>query len=1147
MSDPHPWVSGALTGERRALVEQWQHAAAPQLPVDWTRGPILRRPPHETTPLSYAQERLWFLEQLQSGRSLYVIPVVLRLTVPVSPGVLEQALDEIVRRHEVLRSAFVMVDDRPCQAVDLDATCPFRHVDLRGVPENLRLDAAREHLRRASEASFDLASPVRLRSVLVTLADADHVLVCTFHHAAFDGWSTTPFVRELTVIYAAFARGDRDPLPPLPIQYGDYAYWQRQALGDPARLRVLLDYWTRQLAHLRVPEIPADAERPPRPSCRAGRQTLMLAAPLVSGLKILAQREGVTPFMVLLAAVSVVIQRYASSDDVCVGTSVAGRSHAELEPLIGCCLNTLVLRTDLAGDPRVSELLGRVRKTALGAFAHQALPFELLLQELLPARDLSRTPLFQVYVNYLNVGELDPVSARSDIGAAAATHAMEDLDVETPVAGDDTHAPFDLALYARPAGESLALSLVYARDLFGRSTADDVLRDVRAVIGAMAEYPDDRISTLPLAHAPREAPAPRPGVPAPAGWRPWPAEACETSIGERFISTAREFPDRAAVRTATTTITYAQLSQWSGRIAGRLSAIAGPGTRVALLVGHDAGMVAALLGVLRSGAAYVPLDPAHPPERLGAIVGSSRPVALLADKARLALAHAIAARDAPNARVMCVDDIIRSADSPEAVRDTPADAMAYLLYTSGSTGSPKGVVQSHRNVLRHIRAYANSVRVTPDDRLTLLASYGFDAAVMDIFGTLLTGACLLPVDLRAQDAPALAGALSQATILHATPTVYRHILREAADVDLSQVRAVVLGGEPATRGDVELHRQRFSSRSVLVNGLGPTESTTALQFVVDGTREIRGPLVPVGVALPDTTVTLVNSDRREVGTLAIGEIAITSEQVALGYWDDEIATAAAFPGDAASRGPRTYLTGDLARRDRQGCIEYLGRRDAQVKIRGVRVEPAEIERALVAHDGIFAAAVLVAGDDADARLAAYVVCRADGEPDAAALRRFLRDRLPDAMIPAIFIAVERLPMTVNGKLDRAALPPPASATRLADGASAGEPPATATERLVAALWREVLGIAAVTRSDSFFDLGGHSLLATQVISRVRSTMNRGVPLRAIFESPTLDAFSRVLEQAPVVDAAASAPGDLSAARAARERYKVRLTERGGHG
>jgi len=369
-----------------------------------------------------------------------------------------------------------------------------------------------------------------------------------------------------------------------------------------------------------------------------------------------------------------------------------------------------------------------------------------------------------------------------------------------------------------------------------------------------------------------------------------------------------------------------------------------------------------------------------------------------------------------------------------------------------------------------------------------------------------------------------------------------------SDMDLSGVRAVVLGGEPATCGDVELHRQRFSSQSVLVNGLGPTESTMALQFVVDRTTEIRRPLVPVGFVVPGTTVALVNSDRREVGTLAVGEIAITSEHVALGYWRDEIATTAAFVGDPRSRGRRTYLTGDLARRDRDGCIEFIGRRDAQVKIRGVRIEPAEIERALGEHEAIAAAAIRVVGNGADARLAAYIVSREGAGPDAAALRRFLRDRLPDTMIPAVFVAIGRLPMTVNGKLDRAALPAPTGASVLPNGVSVGEQPDTDTERLVATLWCDVLGIAAVTRRASFFDLGGHSLLATQVISRVRSTMNRGVPLRAIFESPTLDAFSRIVEEAPVVEAARSTvPSDVPAARAARERYKVRLTGGGGHG
>lgn len=1148
MSDRQPWVSAALTGDRRALVEQWQHAAAPGAARDDVTGPIPRRPAGEPAPLSYAQERLWFLEQLHPGQALYVVPLVVRLSVPVSAVVLGRTLHEIVRRHEVLRSAFVTVNDHPCQVVDAAASCPFDHHDLRTLPEDDRLAAVRDMLQREAETPFDLAVPCRLRSHLLTLATADHVLLCTFHHAAFDGWSTTPFLRELTAIYAATARGERAALPPLPIQYADYAAWQRHAFADPPRRRVLLDYWTRRLAHLRVPEIPSDFPRPLRPSYAAGRQTLLLPASLVSGLKILAQRESVTPFMVLLAAVSVVIQRYTAKDDVCVATSVAGRSQAELEPLIGCCLNTLVLRTDLAGDPRVSELLGRVRETALGAFAHQTLPFELLLQEIVPARDLSRTPLFQVYVNYLNVGELDPVSERSGMAVAAAPHDVADGS-DMPAAGDDTHAPFDLSLYARPTGDHIALSLVYARDLFSRSTADDFLRDVRAVIGAMAEHPDDRVSTLPLAPDVRQAPSSRRSVAAPATWRPWPPDACDTSIGARFLATAYEFAGRPAISRGTATVTYAELARNSARVASYLRPLAGPGARVALLVGHDEAMIAAVLGVLHSGAAYVPLDPAHPPDRLAAIVRASRPVAVVADEPRLELARALLSQTGDEIRVGRLEDILERPDDPHEMAATEPEAIAYLLYTSGSTGLPKGVVQSHRNVLRHIRAYASSLHLTADDRLTLLASYGFDAAVMDIFGALLTGACLLPVDLRGDGEAGLAAALSTATILHATPTVYRHLLAALPSADLSGVRAVVLGGEPAARADVDLHRQRFTDRAALVNGLGPTESTTALQFVVDRSTAVRGPVVPVGFALPGTTVTLVNADRREVGALAVGEIAITSEHVALGYWGDPAATAAAFLGNPRSPGPRTYFTGDFARRDRQGCIEYLGRRDGQVKVRGVRIEPAEIERALLEHPAFGAAAVQLVAEGAEggeSRLAAYVVCRDGPEPDAAALRRFLRDRLPDVMIPASFVVLERLPMTVNGKLDRAALPALAAGRPLPTGAD-GDEAATPTERLVAAIWSVVLGIADVRRDVSFFDLGGHSLLATQVVSRVRSTLGREVALRAIFEAPTLATFSRRVDEAPVTPAASPLPADMPLARAARERYKVRLTERGPHG
>jgi amino acid adenylation domain-containing protein len=1100
-------------------------------------GPIRRRAAYGPAPLSFAQERLWFLEQLQPGQSLYVVPVVLRFSVAVSAGVLKRALDEIVRRHEVLRSAFVIHDEQPSQVVAEHAECPFRVVDLRGVAPEARDTATQDHIAHDAATPFDLTVGCRLRATFVSRGEHDHVLVCTFHHTAFDGWSTTPFVHELTELYAAFARGAPSPLPSLPIQYSDYAWWQRQMLADETRRGVLVNYWRQQLANLLVSEVPPDFNRPSRPSYRVGRQGIMLPAATTAALKMLAQRESVTPFMVLLAAVSVAVQRYSANDDVCVGTSIAGRSHSELERLIGCCLNTLVLRVDLTGDPTVASLLQRVRETCLQAFAHQSLPFELLLQELAPARDLSRTPLFQVYVNYLNVGEFDPVSARSDIADTQGTTA---IDRDLPREGQDSQGPFDLALYARSAGDELALSLFYARDLFKTATAVRLLRDIHAVLRDMATCPDERMSRLSL--APDETatpPAPVRHVPAAPGWQPWSAITAEKSIGARFVAVANDWPDRIAIRTATTAVTFRQLEETSSRIATALRSLVSAGDRVALLLAHDETMLAAVIGVLRSGAAYVPLDAAHPVERLRSIVTSSRPATLLVDRPRAALATSIG-KDS-SVQIVFVDDIVASpAAAPAVAHGIDGDALAYLLYTSGSTGQPKGVMQSHRNVLRHIRVYADSIRLTPADSLTLLSSYGFDAAVMDIFGALLTGATLLVIDLRADDTAAQQALLADATILHATPTVFRH-LAGRSEAAFGRTRVVVLGGEPATRGDVDLFSRCFPNTATLVNGLGPTESTLALQCVVDSATDIRGSLIPVGYPVDGTEVSLVNVDRREVGALAVGEIALRSTHVALGYWDDEAATARAFASDSSGAGLRTYFTGDLARRDRSGRLEFIGRRDTQVKLRGVRIEVAEIEQRLLEYHGVTGACVAPTGTGEERQLVAYLVCARAQLPDAASLRRFLRQQLPEVMVPAHFVVIDRLPLTVNGKIDRRALPSPASGHALREAEAPEGLPMTATEQRLAGLWREVLRVSTIHRTANFFDLGGHSLLAMQVISRLRATFQREVPLRAIFEAPTLQAFASVIDAAPLAEHAAAAASERSPARVSRERYKVRLS------
>ncbi len=1130
----------SFMGDRRELFERRRgKAASRSAEADPLTSPIRPCKSEGPTPLSYAQERLWFLHEFYPEQVLFNLPVVWRLRVAVDIGCLERCLDEILRRHEALRTRFVTVNGQPRQVVAATARCTLRVIDLRSLPADERETRGHELMLREQSLPFDLSVQLPLRVLLLSLDASDHVLVSTFHHIACDGWSIGIFRQELTALYTAFIQGQPSPLPDLPIQYGDYSCWQRRALEPGNRPPGLVEYWEERLGRLQMAEIPPDRPRSARSSHQAGQEYLILSAPLVTALRLLEQRERVTPFMVLLAGLSVLIQRYTAMDDVTVGTSVAGRTHVESALLIGCFLNTLVLRNDLTNDPTVGELLRRVRTTALGAYSHQGLPFELLLQLLRPERDLSRTPLFQVYLNFLNLGESD--SATGEIRTVAADNAG--LKRGQPVAGVATHSPFELALYAQPRQDEIVLTLFYAQELFERSTAVQLLRDLTALLGAMAEQPDARISTLPL-DATTKPGQRQDGLSKLQVSEHFPIEACEQSLVSRFRQIANEFPARRAIVTGDAEWSYAELLRRSDHLAAclRTQLNGCSGVHVALLMGHDAIMVQAILGVLGSGNAYIPLDPRHPIDRLGLIVDDAEARFVLVDEPHAAQAQAIVKRSRRLVSVIYIEEVERNILQPESPIEEKfnSDAMAYLLYTSGSSGTPKGVMQSQRNVLRHIRAYTNSLRITSSDALSMFASYSFDAAVMDIFGALLNGARLIPIDLRNEHPAAQAQLLSKVTILHATPTVFRHLLSSVNQPAVfAQVRMVVLGGEPVTWSDAALYRQFFDEHCCLVNGLGPSESTLALQYFVDSASVPTGALVPVGFPVQDTQIRLLNRDRREVGTLAVGEIAITSEQVALGYWQNEALTRQVFIPSPESGRIRTYLSGDLGRRRRDGCVEFLGRCDGQIKIRGVRIEATEVERYLTAHLSVKAAAVAaISSGDGESFLAGFLSLRDGSVPEPEELRRFLRQYLPDAMIPAEFVQLDHLPMTVSGKLDRQALKSlPVKKLALRRRVPPATAPLTAIETELMEVWREVLRVTEICRNDNFFELGGHSLLVTQTVVRIQARLGRTVPMKVFFESPILAEMAKRIEEYPPSHVNSNRESDLCVSR---ERYRLRL-------
>lgn len=1066
-------------------------AGRPQLP------PIERVPRDGELALSIAQERLWFLDQLAPGMTAYNIPKAFRLTGRLDVTALAQSLNEIVRRHEVLRTTFTAIDGRPVQSIASTLTLPLPVVNLSGLPEAERENRAQQLAIEEARQSFDLAQGPLLRAAILQLGEQDYIFLLTMHHIVSDGWSMGGLFRELAALYAAFSTGKPSPLPELPIQYADFAHWQRQWLQGEA-LQTQLTYWTKQLAgDLSVLQLPTDHPRSAVPTFRGATQSLALSPPLTAGLKAMSQREGTTLFMSMLAAFKTLLYKYTGQENILVGFPIANRRRIELEGIIGFFVNTLVLRTDLSGAPSFRELLARVRKVALEAYAHQDLPFEHLGETLQPVRSLGQALPFQVFFNFLNVTD-------ERLELSGLTLSLLEVDNGT--------AKFDLTLTIVEEGESLTATVNYNTDLFEADSMLQLLRHFRTLLEGIVADPGQRISALPLLteterrHLSTQSNRVRPTQAFTAFTR----KAIEQSIPARFEQQVLAYPERIAVKTPRHEWTYQELNRAANRVAHTLLSLrGGRQERIALVFGKDAPMIAGILGVLKAGKTYVPLDTFYPRERLAYMLADCEAGAILTNTASLPFAEALADGTLQIVNLDDVDSAV-SADNPDL--SIAPDTLAYLLYTSGSTGEPKGVMQNHRNVLHFISVYTNNLHINPEDRLTLLASYSFDAAIMDIFGALLNGAALYPMSIQEEGLTDLAAWLirHQMTIYHSTPTLYRYFLNTlTGGVVFPTLRLVVLGGEAVYRADVDLYKKHFSPTCLFVNGLGPTESTVSLQYFVDQQTAITRHAVPVGYAVEDTEVVLRNAAGKWAEIY--GEIGIRSPYIALGYWRKPGLTQAVFHPDPEGGQRRIYWTGDIGRRLPDGAIEFVGRKDFQVKIRGFRVEPGEIEAVLGRHPGVRETVVLAQLDAAgDMRLTAYVVPKPGPSLSTHELRGFLKQKLPEYLVPSAFMLLDTLPLTPTGKVDRRALP---NLSQLRPELEAGFTlPSTPVEQVIAKVWAEVLGIERVGLHDNFFELGGHSLLATQVISRVHSAFHVTLPLRQFFETPTVAGLAMAITQ-----------------------------------
>ncbi|MCC8422800.1 non-ribosomal peptide synthetase, partial [Photorhabdus thracensis] len=1022
-------------------------------------------------PLSFAQQRLWFLAQFDRMGDTYHIPVALRLRGQLDIGVWQQALDVLFARHEALRSIFVAVDGQPqVELLPAESGLPMKKYDLRDAPD---ADAQLASLSaQEAETAFDLACGPLIRSSLVQLANDDHVFLLTQHHIVFDGWSVSVLMHELSTLYTAFLTGQPDPLPPLAIQYPDYAAWQRQWLSAE-RIQSQSDYWRTKLADAPVLlDLPTDRPRPPEQLFAGNILPISLDAQLTQSLKHLSEQQGVTLFMTLLAAWATVLSRLSGQEDLVIGTPSAGRSRQEVESLIGFFVNTLALRMDLSGAPNVVELLARTRQTALAAQEHQDLPFEQVVEIVQPPRRLAYTPLFQVMFAWQN--------------NEAPEWALPGLAV-SPVEQTFDVVKFDLELNLSEVDGRIVGYLNYATALFDQPTIERHLEYLHTVLREIVANPQQSVGKIDiLAVGERKLLL--------ETWNATETEyADQCCIHQLFEQQAEKTPDAIALMYEEHILSYAELNARANRLAHQLIELGiEPDQRVVICMTRSPSRVVGILAVLKAGGAYVPLDPAYPGERLTYMLRDSASSVILADHAGcLALGEEALAQ-------LTVIDPNTCLDQPDNNLQIPiltSRHLAYVIYTSGSTGTPKGVMIEHQSVVNLTMEQIAQFDVGVTSRMLQFASFGFDASVWEIMIALSSGATLIiPTETIRQDPLRLWHYLEEQRVTHAcmTPAMFH----DGAGLPAIAIKPTLIfaGEAPATA-----LFQTLCGRADLFNAYGPTEITVCAT-TWNCPSDYTGGLIPIGSPTVNKRVYLLDKHGQPVPLGAVGELYIGGVGVARGYLNRPELTAERFLPDPFSDDvdARMYRTEDLARYLPDGNLVFVGRNDQQVKIRGFRIEPGEIEAHLTEHPAVSEALVLALGDGQDKRLVAYVVAKTDNGL-AATLREHLSDILPDYMVPAAFVRLDTFPLTPNGKLDRQALPVP---DQNAFARKVYQAPQGEIETALATIWSELLEVEQIGRYDNFFALGGHSLLAMRMINLAAG---RGLmcTLNNLFQFPVL--------------------------------------------
>jgi amino acid adenylation domain-containing protein len=1051
-------------------------------------------------PLSFAQQRLWFLDELEGGSTIsYNIPVVLRLKGRLEQQVLERCFKEIIARHDSLRTTFEINRATGETEQVIHHSIPFHlgSIDLTDIPEGERLERACSRANDESQNSFNLSTGPLLRASLLKLADDDHVLLLTIHHIVSDGWSVGVIITELKAHYEAFARGEESPLPELPIQYADFAHWQRNRMQGEVLERQLA-YWRKQLGgRLPVLELPTRGPRPSRHTQNGAVIVWELPRDITDGVKTLSYAEGVTLYMVLMAAFKVLLLRYTGQQDMLVGTPIANRNRREVEGLIGLFINTLVLRTDMSGDPGFRELLARVKEVALGAYANQDVPFEKLVEELQPERDLSRTPLFQV----MFVMQNNPMPELK-LGSVTMT----------PMIIEGATSKFDLTLsIMEEADGNMSGWLEYNTDLFDQPLIEAMIGHYNTLLRGIINDADERVSRLPIL---TDAERKRLLVEFNDTAADYQSSNC---VHRLFEEVAERTPDAVAIIYEGQKLTYDELNQRADQIARRLKAVGvGPESLVGVSMERSVEMVLAIFGILKAGGAYLPLDPTYPKDRL-AFMAEDAGVKMI-----LTTSHLLKHLDDIGVTTLCLDKdwettIPGDNGSPTSSDErwsAAAENIAYVIYTSGSTGKPKGVMTPHEAITNMILWMQATYEMTPADRLLQKTALSFDASAWEFFWPLVTGATLVLARPYAEkDGDYMVKTLQEqgVTVLQLVPSLLRLLVEQEGFEKCRSLRHVFCGGEALPAAVCERFFERLP-QARLTNVYGPTETTMHVT-VWECRKDIQQHVVPIGRPVGNTQAYIVDENMQPVPIGVPGELCIGGVQVARGYLNRPELTAERFISDPFSkrRGQKLYRTGDLACFRPDGGIEFLGRIDHQIKIRGYRIELGEIESVLRQHSAISDVIVMAREDvPGDKRLIAYVLAKPDQKLKTSELHNHLLAKLPDYMVPSAFVLLDKMPLLSNGKVNREALPTPEYSRQVLEEEYVA--PRNEVEQALAKIFAEVLSLEKVGVNDNFFLLGGHSLSATQVITRLRERLQTDVPLRRIFEEPTVSGLATAVEE-----------------------------------